>query len=84
MEHRRNTCSSQKDVGMSSLNNSQLSQRPSDGQYRLEIKNSNDIWLPVNQYRFLTYQDACDILGEVKSVDTNSIELRVTPECQML
>ena len=84
MEHKKNTCSSQKDVEKSSSNSSPLSQRHLGGQYKLEIKNSDDIWLPVNQYRFLTYEDACDILGEVKSVDTNSIEIRISPECQML
>ncbi len=84
MEHKKNTCSSQKDVEKSLSNSFPLSQRHLGGQYKLEIKNSDDIWLPVNQYRFLTYEDACDILGEVKSVDTNSIEIRISPECQML
>jgi hypothetical protein len=48
------------------------------------MKNSEDIWLPVNQYRFLTYEDACDILGEVNSVDSTVVKFRISPECQML
>ena len=84
MEHKKNIWMWQNPVKKSSSNSSPLSQRHLGGQYKLEIKNSDDVWLPVNQYRFLTYEDACDILGEVKSVDTNSIDIRVTPECQML
>ena len=84
MEPKKNTCSSQKDVEMPSSNNSQLYPRRLGGQYKLEMKNSEDIWLPVNQYRFLTYEDACDILSEVNSFDSDVVKFRISPECQML
>jgi len=51
--------------------------------YRIELKTKKDYWIPFPGHRFLTFQEARDIICKLRE-QTDYHNVRITPECQIL